>query len=106
MSQTSRSKFENHCSKKIRYVFCVLRVKTRYASFQVTKILIDKKTKKVKGVEYIKDGKRKTLKVRKEVIVSAGAIQSPQILMLSGIGPKEHLKAVGTCSTSSRLELL
>jgi choline dehydrogenase len=72
----------------------------------VTKILIDKKTKKVKGVEYIKDGKRNIIRARKEVIVSAGTIQSPQILMLSGIGPKEQLQAVGTCSTSSRLEFL
>ena len=66
----------------------------------MTKILVDKKGKKVTGVEYIKDGKRKVIRVRKEVILSAGAIQSPQILMLSGIGPKEHLQEVGTCSTS------
>jgi choline dehydrogenase-like flavoprotein len=72
----------------------------------VTKILIDKKKKKVTGVEYIKDGKNKVIRVRKEVILSAGAIQSPQVLMLSGIGPKEHLKAHGTCSTYSRMEFL
>lgn len=72
----------------------------------MTKILVDKKAKKVTGVEYIKDGKRKVIRVRKEVILSAGAIQSPQILMLSGIGPKEQLQAVGTCNTSSRMELL
>ena len=72
----------------------------------MTKIVIDKRTKKVTGVEYIKDGKYNTIRVRKEVIVSAGTIQSPQILMLSGIGPKEQLQAVGTCSTSIRLEFL
>ncbi|KAJ9576182.1 hypothetical protein L9F63_006915 [Diploptera punctata] len=59
---------------------------------QVTRILIDKDTKKVTGVEYIQDGKNKTVNVRKEVIVSAGAIQSPQLLLLSGIGPEEDLK--------------
>ncbi len=32
---------------------------------------------------------------KKEVIVCGGAIQTPQLLMLSGIGPKEHLKSVG-----------
>jgi choline dehydrogenase len=62
----------------------------------VTKIIINKRTKKVKGVEYFNDGEYKTLYVRKEVIVSAGAVESPQILMLSGIGPKKHLQQVGT----------
>lgn len=66
---------------------------------QVTKIIINKRTKKVKGVEYFKDGEYKTIKVRKEVILSAGAVQSPQILMLSGIGPKKHLQQVGTCNS-------
>lgn len=59
----------------------------------VTRILIDPKTKRATGVEYAstKSGFRKTLKARKEVILSAGAINSPKILMLSGIGPKDEL---------------
>jgi choline dehydrogenase-like flavoprotein len=83
-----------------RYVVCAVHVKMSWY-FQVTKILIDKHRKKVKGVEYFKDGQYRTIRVRKEVIVSAGAIQSPQLLMLSGIGPKDHLKSVGTCETFS-----
>ncbi|KAH9504711.1 hypothetical protein Btru_062622 [Bulinus truncatus] len=56
----------------------------------VQKIII--KDKKTVGVEVIKDGRKYTIGVTKEVILSGGAIGSPQILMLSGIGPKKHLE--------------
>jgi len=62
---------------------------------QVTRIIIDPKTKKAIGVEFIKKGKTRTVYSKKEVILSAGPINSPQLLMLSGIGPKEHLKHHG-----------
>jgi choline dehydrogenase len=52
--------------------------------------------RRVTGVTYLdKAGTRRTIKARKEVILSAGAINSPQTLMLSGIGPAEHLKENG-----------
>ncbi|XP_061176433.1 glucose dehydrogenase [FAD, quinone]-like [Saccostrea echinata] len=59
----------------------------------VTKVLI--KDKKAIGVSFVKDNRKYVIMANKEVIVSAGAVQSPQILMLSGIGPKEHLKSIG-----------
>ncbi|XP_067000948.2 glucose dehydrogenase [FAD, quinone] [Anabrus simplex] len=61
----------------------------------VTKVLINPETESVYGVQFQKDGKIQEVKSRKEVIISGGSINSPQILMLSGIGPKDHLKEVG-----------
>ncbi len=48
--------------------------------------------KRVTGVSYIKNNKINKVYTNIEVILSAGAIQSPQILMNSGIGPYLHLK--------------
>ncbi|KDC50027.1 GMC family oxidoreductase [Pseudoalteromonas fuliginea] len=57
----------------------------------VNKINIKNNT--AKGVQIERNNQVINLLARKEVILSAGAINSPQILMLSGIGPKNHLKA-------------
>jgi len=57
------------------------------------KVLFD--GKRAVGIEGSKKGQKVTIKARKEVILSAGAIGSPQILMLSGIGPGSHLKDHG-----------
>ncbi|XP_026482375.1 glucose dehydrogenase [FAD, quinone]-like [Ctenocephalides felis] len=61
----------------------------------VTKILIDPESKRAYGVTFTKHGKEYTIRVRKEVILSAGAINSPQLLMLSGVGPADHLQDLG-----------
>ncbi|XP_026740793.1 glucose dehydrogenase [FAD, quinone]-like [Trichoplusia ni] len=58
----------------------------------VTKILFIPGTNKVSGVKVHKNGKEIIVNARKEVVVSGGAINSPQILMLSGIGPRKHLE--------------
>ncbi|VDH99913.1 choline dehydrogenase [Mytilus galloprovincialis] len=59
----------------------------------VTKVLIEQK--KAIGVEFIKNNRKTQVFARKEVIVSAGAINSPTLLMLSGIGPMKHLEDLG-----------
>lgn len=60
----------------------------------VTKLLIDS-SKRIYGLKFKSRGQTFTVKVSKEVILSAGAINTPQILMLSGIGPAKHLKQLG-----------
>jgi choline dehydrogenase len=47
------------------------------------------------GVEIYQHGGKRIIRAEREVIVSAGAYNSPQILMLSGIGKPADLKAVG-----------
>lgn len=47
------------------------------------------------GVAYVKDGEEHFVDAGREVILSGGAINSPQVLMLSGIGPRAHLESLG-----------
>ncbi|XP_039307163.1 glucose dehydrogenase [FAD, quinone]-like [Solenopsis invicta] len=61
----------------------------------VTRVLIDPESRRAYGVEFIRDGRKEVVLARKEVILSAGAINSPQLLMLSGIGPRIHLEQLG-----------
>ena len=49
----------------------------------------------VTGVEIQRGGRIEEIVARREVVLAAGAIGSPHILMLSGIGPGEHLQSVG-----------
>lgn len=57
----------------------------------VIKILIDDENRAY-GVTYVKNGNKFNVTATKEVIICAGAIDSPKLLMLSGIGPKDHIK--------------
>ena len=57
----------------------------------VTKVLINPTTKAAEGVEFIRNGSKQTARASKEVILSSGAINSPHLLLLSGIGSREDL---------------
>lgn len=61
----------------------------------VTKVLIDPNSKRAYGVEFVREEKIYRIRAKKEVILSGGSINSPQLLMLSGIGPQEDLTRLG-----------
>ncbi len=59
----------------------------------VTKLLFD--GDRVVGLTYLKDGESHVVHADREVILSAGSVQSPQVLQLSGIGPADLLRSLG-----------
>ena len=61
----------------------------------VLKVNIDPATQQATGVQFERNGIIYNVKATNEVIVSAGAINSPQLLMLSGVGPADHLNSLG-----------
>ena len=60
---------------------------------QVTRVLVEGGA--AVGVELVRHGAVQRFRARREVVLSAGAIGSPQLLLLSGIGDAGHLKEVG-----------
>ncbi len=58
---------------------------------QVHRLLFDAE-KRATGVEYEHNGARATAAVTREVVLCAGALESPKLLMLSGVGPADHLR--------------
>ena len=59
----------------------------------VTRVVIEQA--RATGVEYLADGHRTVIRAEREVILAGGAINSPQLLMLSGIGPIDQLREHG-----------
>ena len=50
---------------------------------------------RIEGITYIKDGKEHKVSIARELILSAGAVDSPRLLLLSGIGAPEELRSIG-----------
>lgn len=63
---------------------------TILTSALVTNVIIENGA--AKGVQYIQNGSKNSVSASKEVVLAGGVINSPQLLMLSGIGPSDHLK--------------
>lgn len=61
----------------------------------VTRVIIEPGTMRAQAVEFVKHGKVYRIAARREVIISAGAINTPQLMMLSGLGPRKHLEKHG-----------
>jgi choline dehydrogenase len=59
----------------------------------VTRVLM--RDGRADGVAYVRDGQEREAQAHREVILCAGAVGSPQLLMLSGIGPAAHLRSLG-----------
>ncbi len=82
------------CSAAVGYLRPVLKranLELR-TGLTVKRIIIEKG--RAKGVEIIEGGVVKRIDADREVIVTSGAIGSPKLLMLSGIGPAAHLRSV------------
>lgn len=60
----------------------------------VQKIVFDEQQRAV-AVEVSSKGKTQTFRAQKEIILCAGALETPKLLMLSGVGPQEHLQSLG-----------
>ncbi len=58
-----------------------------------TRVLIERG--RAVGVEFSQDGRRRVANVRREVVLCAGAVNTPQLLMLSGIGDRDQLSRHG-----------
>ncbi len=80
-----------------RWVTCARswggRICTVRTDLHVTRIIIE--NGRATGVEVVENGGLTRIDAASEVIVTAGAIGSPKLLMLSGIGPADHLREVG-----------
>jgi len=83
------------CSAAVGYLRPVLHRKnlTVETGCLVTRILFE--GNRAIGVEYAQNGQIRTARADSEILVTSGAIGTPKIMMLSGIGPADDLRALG-----------
>ena len=83
------------CSAAAAYLHPVAKRKnlTIRTKAQATRILIE--MNRAVGVEYVRGGKLYKVRAAREVVLAGGSINSPQLLLLSGVGPAQELGALG-----------
>jgi choline dehydrogenase len=93
-SQMSRNRRVRHSTAQ-----AFLRPAERRANLQVETGALARRIlfegRRATGVEYERGGERLVARARREVILCGGAVNSPQLLQLSGIGPASHLQGLG-----------
>ncbi len=83
------------CSAAVGYLRPVLkRPNLSISTGALVKRIVIEKGRAV-GVEVIEDGRPKVLRAEREVLLTSGAIGSPKLMLLSGLGPADDLRAVG-----------
>ena len=87
-------KGRKRCSAAAAYLTPIIDRENLTVVTRARTLRVDLDGKKAVGVTYEKDGEQIQATARKEVLVCAGAVQSPQLLQLSGIGNPEHLSSV------------
>jgi choline dehydrogenase len=84
-------------STAVAFIYPALKRKNLTVETQarVTRVVVE--NDRAVGIEVVKEGKSssETIRAKREVIVSAGAINSPKLLLLSGIGPADELRRSG-----------
>ena len=100
-SQEGVSRYEHtirgskRCSAARGYLHPALNRKNLHTETDVTVDRGEFEGRKAVGVSFTKKGKSFTLRAQREVILSAGALNSPQILLRSGVGPANEIKPHG-----------
>ena len=100
-SQEGVSRYEHtirgskRCSAARGYLHPALGRKNLHTETDVTVDRVEFESKKAVGVSFSKKGKSFTVHANREVILSAGALNSPQILLRSGVGPADEIKPHG-----------
>ena len=91
----STKKDGRRCSAAVAYLKPALGRSNLHLKFKALARRVVIEASRAVGIEYNQGGKTVIARANREVILSGGAINSPHLLMVSGIGPADHLRAVG-----------